>query len=154
MGDRTNIPLLTERYHVASIVSINILPLRGFTRGTIGLPGNSQLRYLCVDEKWFAFGTLLEISGDAGGIAVTHLRDGRTTKRAGPAAVTGSFPMNDRDYGGNCSHWEIHSDKERAVRPSQLFLRKPGAGERQRQTNLTDCFAMSARAVRVGYIPG
>ena len=40
-----------------------------------------------------------------------------------------------------------------AQMPREPFRRQPGTDKRLRQTNLTDCLAMPARALRVSYIP-
>jgi len=62
--------------------------------------------------------------------------------------------MNDRDYRGNRPPGQVHRDKERASRSSQLVRRKAAADKRESHSNLTDRFAVSLRAVSVSDIPG
>ena len=62
--------------------------------------------------------------------------------------------MNDRDYRRNRAAGQVHRDKERASRSSQLIGRKATADKRESHSNLTDRLAVPLRAVSVSDVPG
>ena|SRR5438552_2864800 len=56
-------------------------------------------------------------------------------------------------YGCDYSAGKIHGRIQRAARTSQLRFWKPGTHKSQSHAALADCFAVSARGLRIGYFP-
>src|SRR5882724_3551136 len=109
---------------------------------------------LCRRDVETCLRALLDISRQPGGILFAHLRDGCADKPTAAAASPAPFPMNDRHYCGNRTPGQIHRDKERASRSSQVFCGKATAYKRESHSNLADNLAMSLRAMSVSDVPG
>src|SRR2546423_150199 len=76
-------------------------------------PGsNRQATCLLDADGETRFRAILKVISQQGSIAFAHLGNRGSYKPAGPTPVAGSFPLNDRDHGGNGSYREIHSNKE------------------------------------------
>src|SRR5882724_6203565 len=109
---------------------------------------------LCRRDVETCLRALLDISREPGGILFAHLRDGCADKPSAAAATPAPFPMNDRHYCRNRSPGQIHRDKKRASRSSQVLCGKATAYKRESHSDLADNLAMPLRAMSVSDVPG
>src|SRR5437016_8188492 len=89
---------------------------------------------LCRRDVEICLRALLDISRESGGILFAHLRDGCADKPTAAAATPAPFPMNDGHYCRNRTPGQIHRDKERASRSSQILCGKATAYKRERHS--------------------
>src|SRR5437763_12001890 len=127
------------------------MKLRGGLVAALKLWRNKRL---CRRDVEICLRALLDISREPGGFLFAHLRDGCADKPTAAAATPAPFPMNDGHYHRNRTPGQIHRDKERASRSSQILCGKATAYKRERHSNLADNLTMSLRAVSVSDVPG